>query len=422
MLKPEDNQLLTRTNLGTPMGEYFRNHWIPALHVDELPSQDCPPVRVKLLGEYLVAYRNTDGEVNLVEEFCPHRNASLYYGRNEENGIRCVFHGWKFGKDGKCVDIPSEPSESKLKDKVCLKSYPCKEYGGIIWTYMGAEKEPPELPEYEFGRVPDNHRLVTKWHQKCNYVQGIEANMDSSHLSFLHSGGFDKIKDLSNTLKSYTAPKIEAHRMDYGLLIGAARQLDAENVYWRVTHYIAPCLTLIPRRDNQPAHAQAWVPIDDENSIGFAITWHDTRPLTNSEVIDLKMGNQIHARVNPGSFTPVYNMENDYMINRKLQESGVSYTGIPGVAAQDASVLESTRGIPDRTREYLGTSDIAIIQMRRFLMDGARNLENGGIIQRPDSKKISKLRSSAITLQKGVDFKQALNESLGINTLVEELK
>lgn len=420
MLTTEDNKLLTQTNPGTPMGDYFRQHWLPALTVEELPFSDCPPVRVKLLGEYLIAYRNTDGEVVLVEEFCPHRNASLYFGRNEENGIRCVFHGWKFGKDGKCVEIPSEPRNTNLLNKVCIKSYPCKEFAGIVWTYMGTEKEPPELPEYEFGRVPDNHRHVTKWHQKCNYVQGIEANMDSSHLSFLHSGGFDKEKDLSSTLKNYTAPKIEAKRMDYGLLIGAARELGDGNVYWRSTHFIAPCLTLIPRRDGHKAHAQAWVPIDDENCIGFAITWHEDRPLTTSEVMDLKEGNQIHAKVNPGSHIPVYNIDNDYMINRALQASGVSYTGIPGVNAQDASVIESTRGIPNRNREYLGTSDIAIIQMRRLLMDGARSLRDGNAFQSADSRQIARLRSNAGTLPKGVSFHKGLKETLGLDYLQEE--
>ena len=422
MLSTEDNKLLTQTNPGTPMGKFFRQHWLPALHVEELPFADCPPVRVKLLGEYLVAYRNTDGEVVLVEEFCPHRNASLYFGRNEQNGIRCVFHGWKFDKNGKCVEIPSEPRDTNLLNKVCIKSYPCKEFAGIIWTYMGTEKEPPELPQYEFGRVPDSHRHVTKWHQKCNYVQGIEANMDSSHLSFLHSGGFDKDKDLSSTLKNYTAPKIEATRMDYGLLIGAAREIEDGNVYWRATHFVAPCLTLIPRRDGHTAHAQAWVPIDDENCIGFAITWHSDRPLTTSEVIDLKEGNQIHAKVNPGSHIPVYNMDNDYMMNRALQASGVSYTGIPGVNAQDASVIESTRGIPNRNREYLGTSDIAIIQMRRLLMDGARSLRDGKPFQAADSRQIARLTSNAGTLPKGVNFQTGLKERLGLDYLAEELK
>lgn len=406
MLRPEDNQLLTQTNKGTPMGELFRQYWIPALVVDEIPHPDCPPVRLKLLGERLVAYRNSDGEPVIVEEFCPHRNASLYFGRVEENGIRCVFHGWKFDKHGKCVDLPSEPNPSRsFQESICIKSYPTKEYAGIIWTYMGDPDSIPEFPEFEFGNYPDSHRIVTKWIQQCNYVQGIEANLDSSHVSFLHYGAFAKAlsadKDLNRRLTTSRNPRFETYNTDYGLLIGAGRDMEDGQTYWRVTHFIMPCLTLIPRTRDSVAHAQAWVPMDDLNCYSFAISWHSDRPLKDNEIRSIRNGEQIHAKLIPGTLIPVANKSNDYLINRELQATGVSYTGIPGVAAQDAAVIESTDGIPDRTRERLGVSDTAIIQMRKLLMDSAKKLKAGQEIIRLESKRINQLRSFDGFLAKG---------------------
>lgn len=419
MLSVEDNKLLTETDKGKPMGELFRRYWIPALSSAELPRPDCPPVRVKLLGEYLIAFRQTNGEIGLVEEYCPHRKASLYFGRNEENGIRCAFHGWKFDHTGKCVDMPSEPPGSKLINKACLTSYPCKEYGGIIWTYMGPKDEIPEFPEFEWGNYSSAHRVVTKFIQRCNYVQGIEANMDSAHLSFLHRGVIGRLTgDHSNPLNAQmdtvVNPKIETKRTPYGLLIGAAREREDGNTYWRVSHFIAPCITLIPRREGAPGHAQAWVPMDDLNCYSFAITWHPDRPLNDEELYSIKAGHTIHPIMNPGSLIPALNIENDYMINRELQASGASFSGVSTTAAQDACVIESTRGIPDRTTEILGTSDIAIIQMRRLLMENARKLRDGQEILKLNGKRINRLRARDGVLPTGVAFEEGLKDKLEV--------
>ena len=186
MMTHEENEYLVRTNAGTPMGELFRRYWIPAAMVSELPTPDCPPVRVRLLGENLIAWRNTDGSLGLMQEACPHRGASMFFGRNEENGLRCVYHGWKFDNDGQCVDMPNEPAESNFKHKIKATAYQTRERNGIIWVYMGPRDSTPDLPQLEVGLVPAGSRYVTKKWQDCNWVQSLEGAIDTSHFSFLH--------------------------------------------------------------------------------------------------------------------------------------------------------------------------------------------------------------------------------------------
>src|SRR5213592_676816 len=188
MLTHEMNEFLTHTGPGTPMGELFRRYWIPALLDSELPERDCPPVRVKLLGEKLVAFRDSEGRIGVIDEFCAHRGVSLWFGRNEECGLRCAYHGWKYDVNGQCVDLPSEPEESHIRQRIKLKSYPCVELGGVIWTYMGPPEEKPPLPNFEWVHLPPSHRVTTKRWQESNYLQAIEGGIDSSHVSFLHRG------------------------------------------------------------------------------------------------------------------------------------------------------------------------------------------------------------------------------------------
>ena len=187
-MTPEENELLTRVGPGTSMGKLFRRFWLPALLSEELPAPDCAPVRVRLLGEDLVAFRDTEGRVALLGPYCAHRGAPLYYGRNEENGLRCVYHGWKFDVTGQCVDMPSEPADSNFKDKVRVKSYPTREWGGVIWAYMGPpERVPDRPPVLEWGLVDADHRRVVKNFQECNYLQALEGDIDTAHVSWLHS-------------------------------------------------------------------------------------------------------------------------------------------------------------------------------------------------------------------------------------------
>src|SRR5262245_55225928 len=188
MLRKEQNDLLTETGPGTPMGRMFRSYWIPALLSDELPDNDCPPVRVKLLSERLIAFRDTNGRYGLVDEFCAHRGVSLWFGRNEACGIRCAYHGWKYDVTGQCVDVPSEPEQSGFARRVKLASYPLVERGGVLWTYMGPPDEQPPLPQWEFASVPAAQTITTKRLQECNWLQALEGGIDSSHVAFLHRG------------------------------------------------------------------------------------------------------------------------------------------------------------------------------------------------------------------------------------------
>ena len=196
MLPKQENELLTRTNPGSPMGELMRRYWIPALLSEEIPEPDCPPVQVRHLGEELVAFRDSKGRIGLLEEHCSHRGTSLFYGRNEDCGLRCIYHGWKYDVEGKVLETPAEPQGSDFKSKIQHTAYPTKEIAGIVFAYMGPRDKAPLFPNYEWTRVPLNHTYVTKCVLECNYLQGLEGECDKAHLSFLHST-FD-----SNTLLS----------------------------------------------------------------------------------------------------------------------------------------------------------------------------------------------------------------------------
>ena len=215
-----DNERLTRVGAGTPMGETMRRYWLPALLSAELPEPDGPPVRVRLLGENLVAFRDTGGRLGLLEEFCPHRRTSLFLGRNEEGGLRCVYHGWKFDADGNCLDMMNEPEGSDYHTKVRAVSYPAVEMGGVVWAYLGPAERRPPLPRFEWTQVPDSHRLITKNRQECNWLQGLEGGIDTAHAPILHRRitknttrpGFGVDTDFVTG----KAPKVEVDRTDYG--------------------------------------------------------------------------------------------------------------------------------------------------------------------------------------------------------------
>lgn len=419
MLSREDNELLTRTGFGTPMGNFFRRYWIPALEAGELPHPDCPPVKVKLLGEELVAFRDTNGKIGLVDEFCPHRRVSMWFGRNENCGLRCAYHGWKFDVNGQCVDLPSEPPDSNFKDKVQIKSYPCVERGGVIWTYMGPKELKPPLPEQEWMLVPDSHRYITKKLQECNYFQALEGGIDSSHVSILHSGsvnglGVSKKSSSSDLITKDSSPKFEVVETDYGLLIGAKRNADEGNCYWRITQFIAPWYTMIPPFGGAPRGGHAWVPMDDENVWTWSWSWRTTEPLTEEDLKREREGLGIHAKRIPGSFRPVANRDNNYLIDRELQASGKSFIGIKGVGMEDQAVQESAGRITDRSMERLGTSDTGIIKARRFILNSCKSHQEGKTppALEPQSHRI---RAASVILPVGVPFQEGAKEQLKLS-------
>jgi phthalate 4,5-dioxygenase len=415
MLTREQNDLLTQTSPGTSVGNLFRRYWLPFLLSEELPEPECPPVRVKLLSERLLAFRDTDGRLGLLDEFCAHRGVSLWFGRNEEGGLRCPYHGWKYDVSGQCIAVPSEPEESGYCKKIKLKSYPCMERGGIIWTYMGPSEEQPPVPDFEWTNVPARHRYVSKRHQECNYLQALEGGIDSSHVAFLHAGEL-KSDPLhrgskgSNYHLGDRNPVFEVIESPGGLYIGVRRAAEAGHYYWRVTPWIMPWYTIVPPYGDNPLNAHAWVPIDDENCFTWTFTYHPTRPLSDKELSTMRGGGGLHVEFVPGTFRPSLNKNNDYMIDRAAQKAGLSYSGVKGIAMADASVQESMGPIQDRTKENLVSTDNAIIMARHRLRKAAVEVQKG--TQPPGlDPECHRVRSASFVLPIGMPFDKANSEA-----------
>ena len=416
MTKREQNELLTQTGPGTPMGDLFRRYWIPAIMSSELPENDCPPVRVKLLSERLIAFRDTEGKLGLMDEFCAHRGVSLWFGRNEENGLRCPYHGWKYDTTGQCVDVPSESAESGYCKKIKLKAYPLIDRGGILWTYMGPPELQPDLPEYEFAMVGPKRSFVSKRHQECNYLQAMEGGIDSSHVSFLHSGAlehdplFKGAKGNQYNLQDFQV-KFEVVESEGGLLIGARRNAENGNYYWRITQWVMPCFTAIPPRGDHPIHGHFWIPIDDETCWSWSYDYHPARDLSAVEVQAMEDGHGIHVKLIPGTFIPVQNSSNDYLMDRAAQKAKVSFSGISGIAIQDSSLQESMGPIADRSKENLVSTDNGIIMARHRLRKAVLNLQKG--IAPPGLDAVThRVRSAALVLPPDVAFKDAAKDAL----------
>jgi nitrite reductase/ring-hydroxylating ferredoxin subunit len=415
-LPKERNDELTQTGAGTPLGELFRRYWLPALLAAELPAPDSPPVRVELLSEKLVAFRDTAGRVGLIDEFCAHRGVSLWFGRNEEGGLRCPYHGWKYDVTGQCVDLPSEPEALGTRSRIRLKSYPCVERGGVVWTYMGPPPLRPGLPEHEWAMVADASRFVSKRLQESNYLQALEGGIDSSHVSFLHGPALKRdplfVGSKGNLYNERDRmPNFVVVPFEGGLLIGARRRADGDRYYWRITPWVAPCFTLIPPRSGHPINAHAWVPIDDTRCWAWSISYHPRRELTRDELAAMAGGQGIHVKYVPGTFVPLANKANDYLMDRAAQQAGLSYSGIEGIGMQDASLQESMGPIVDRTRENLVTTDVGIVTTRRALLEAARANREGRPVPgvAPATQRV---RSCALELAKDVPFRDGARDGL----------
>src|SRR3954452_21761881 len=317
MLRKEQNDILTQTGPGSPMGQMFRCYWVPALLAQELPENECPPVRVKLFSERLLAFRDTDGRYGLIDEFCAHRGVSLWFGRNEENGLRCPYHGWKYDVTGQCVEVPSEPVESGYCKRIKLKSYPLVERGGVLWAYMGDPEKKPALPEFEFALVAPEHRFVAKRLQECNWLQAMEGGIDSSHVSWLHRGNlnsdplFKGARGNQYNLND-AKPVFEVVEQPGGLFIGARRNAENGHYYWRITPWVMPSFTMIAPRGNHTVHGHFWIPIDDDNCWAWSFDYRPDRELTEAEVAAMRDGKGIHVKVDE-NYVPLANKDNDFL-------------------------------------------------------------------------------------------------------------
>jgi len=389
MLSPDENALLTQTNAGTPMGELFRRFWWPIFIPDELPQPDGDPVRTRLLGEDLVAFRDTNGKVGIVEAYCPHRRAPLFFGRNEACGLRCVYHGWKFDVSGNCVDMPSEPPESNFKDKVHIKAYPTMEWAGMVWVYMGPRDKLPEHPPELAGIDGSKNIRATKWIQECNYMQGVEGDIDTAHISFLHSDTSGENPGPAGSAPPSAArsaakwPRLTALDTDYGMVYGGRRDTADGSFYWRVTQWMLPMYSLIPQG---PGACTAWLPVDDHHCIRYNLG------VAPGEGAPPRPGQfspdpRVVVETVRGAYTfpdggvmdtciPVENKRNLYGLDRAWQKRG-SFSGIKSIPTQDRAMTEGMGWVCDRSKEHLGTTDIAVITARRRLVSMARDLEKG---------------------------------------------
>jgi len=384
MLSREDNELLTRITADTPMGNTMRRYWIPALMASELAEPDGAPVRVRLLGEDLVAFRDTEGRVGLLDEYCPHRRASLFFGRNEGCGLRCAYHGWKYDVDGRCVDMMNEPEELHFKDKIHITTYPTVEMGGIIWTYMGPAEHTPPPPKFAWTQAPATHRNVTKVIQECNWLQALEGGIDTSHAPIMHRLITHNTKrpglKLSNPFVRGKAPHLVVDITDYGYQYAGLRPLDEADMHIRTYHFVMPFHQIRPSQSDagQPMVAgHIWVPMDDDNTMVYNWMYCLTdTPMTDAERLEVRAGNG-PMDVDQTTFRSRKNRANNYLIDRQVQKTE-TFTGIDGINIQDRAIQESMGRICDRTREHLGPADKPIIQARRLLLGAVKTVQTGG--------------------------------------------
>ncbi len=367
MLSQKENEMLTRVGPGTPMGELMRRYWIPAAFSHQIAAPDCPPVRVRLMGENLVLFRDTQGRVGLIDERCPHRTASMFFGRNEESGLRCVYHGLKFDVAGNCVDVPCVPQASEVQKRNLLsqlkiKAYPCLERGDVVWAYMGPPRHKPEFPELEWTRVPKAQRFVTRHVQECNWLQGLEGGFDPTHLSFLHRGDAEKNRNIVVTL-------YEVVPTDFGFVVGTGRDPGQGDILWNVNVMLMPFHKIL-----------------------------------STENI-------------PGTDHAVRNKHNDYLIDRVQQASGASYTGMKGLGTQDCAIQESMGPIADRSAEHLLACDAAIVKIRRLLLQTLQDHAAGKPVpgMRPESYRV---RSTRYEAPRGAPFAAIMNERVRIDVPV----
>jgi phthalate 4,5-dioxygenase oxygenase subunit len=385
MLSPAENEFVTRIGPRTPMGELLRRYWQPFLLSAELGSPDSPPVRVKLLGERLIAFRDSAGRPGLLQEHCPHRGASLYYGINDQGGVRCIYHGWKFDVEGACTDMPSDMPGNTFKERVRARAYPVLESAGALWAYMGPPEKQPAPPSFFFNKLPLDQVVAIRTPIYCNYLQSIEGNIDSTHIGTLHvyyaheqpvDDGTDRpgypSAEFSTYLRSLKYAQVDVQDTDYGLRLIAIRDTPRGNKHVRINCLAMPLMTFISSpRGSGSCFTQ--LPIDDENCMRVGFHHRLDRPFTpeeREEIIARSMVLEEDGR------TRLKRAENDYLIDRDAQKT-IHPAGITPSGEQDYCVTESMGAILDRSEEHLYAADAAIIRFRQMLIAAARNLQEG---------------------------------------------
>ena len=310
-------------------------------------------------------------KVGLLDEFCPHRGASLYFGRNAEHGLQCVYHGWKFDVSGTCIENPTCPDLVGNSD-AAQRAYQTHEEGGLVWAYLGNDNHPPPLPDLGWRLAENSSRYVSKRHQPCHWLQALEVDIDSTHVAYLHRE--ELLAEIDQPLIQVFLEDCEAHfevtEKSYGLLIGARRNMNEKAHYWRVNHWLMPWYTVVPAESmTEVRKVHAWIPVDDKSTLIFGLSWHPDRDLTPEELQSYRDGTGgIYAEKNPHSYVTVKNFDNDYKIDREAQRLGELWTGISGGQEQDDMVTASMGPAFDRTKERLVGTDGGIIATRLALL------------------------------------------------------
>ena len=357
---------------GTPLGNLLRRYWLPLVFDWEVPEPDCDPVSVRVLGEDLVVFRDTSSRVGVLEAWCPHRLAHLFWGRNENNGLRCVHHGWKFDVTGRCLEMPSEPEESTFKDRIQAVAYPNHEVGNIVWIFMGPPESVPPPPLFEYATVPDDHRGATKVIEDAAWLNCIEGSFDEAKVSFLHHNDLSDDKTLR---RRNTAPEIDVETTAWGFTYLAARPISPEEgTYARFVHYVLPFTQIRPSLINAKGMPTAkpvnsghfWVPIDDRQTMDweFTYTWGD-KPLSSSERYLQGLANAFDTDVDKKTFKGALNRSNSYQLDRSMQRTK-NFTGVSGSVPQDRMIHEATAPIRERSHEHLGSLDGAVVAPTRL--------------------------------------------------------
>ena len=417
MLTHEDNERLVRVGRGTEMGALMRRYWLPFLLARDLTA-DGQPYRVRLLGEDLVAFRDTAGQVGLVDHACPHRGAPMVFGRNEEGGLRCIYHGWKFGVDGQCLEMPAEPAHSRMPAATRIKSYPVRERNGVLWAYLGDPAHMPELPMMEWNLVPQSQVAVSLRIQECNWLQALEGEIDSAHAAILHgradsSGVINQWKQAQDL-----APSFECAVHEVGVSVASRRKTGGGD-YIRVNQFLMPFWTLVPPQSQFPElSGHAWVPIDDEHSLCLMFSYHPNEPFPEKTRKLFKTGHagrqtghasddsfeQRPCSVPYHNYWSVFNRGNAYRFDPAL---GARYNAaVPGLWVQDAVCQSGVAPIYDRSTEHLGTSDTGIVRTRRLLLDSLSRMRAGEVSSAAALEPDKFLwRAISITVESGGDWK-----------------
>jgi phenylpropionate dioxygenase-like ring-hydroxylating dioxygenase large terminal subunit len=424
MLTQAQNEMLTRTGPGTAMGALFRRFWVPVLLSRELPEPDGPPVRVTVMGETLIAFRDSAGNVGLVEPRCPHRGANLFFGRNEAGGIRCAYHGWKFDVGGRCLEIPTmeagAPTYEHLRARAGIVAYPTHEWGECVWAYLGHAEAMPPLPDLEFALVEPAHRYVSKKLQECNWAQSAEGGIDTAHFSFLHAPVGEAAMarlppaygEQVRWMQADGAPRYTVVEHEAGLVLAGGRRANAGETYWRIAQYLMPNHSLAPGgAAGQTNHGQTWVPINDESCWIFTYSWNPDRPLTEGERASYAAGGAVHAEVD-AHFMPFRRRANDYLIDREAQKRE-SFTGIKGISEQDQAIQDSQGPIHDRTREMLGPTDLGVSSFRALMLGAARDLAAGSAPPAAMNPAAYRVRSGLIVTPDTLAFDAVMERRFG---------